>query len=139
MTGVVVFNPAAFVVKFPAFAAYNAANPTGLQMFFDSTALFLNNTSTSRVHDLTKRAMLLDLLTAHLAQLGGVLAAATAPLQPVGRVASASEGSVSASFDAGPVRNNQAWFLQTQYGALYWQATAIYRQFRYSPAQARCF
>jgi len=138
MTGVVVFNRAAFVVKFPAFAAYNTANPTGLQMFFDSTALLLNNTTTSRVHDLTKRALLLDLLTAHLAQLGGVLNAAGAAQNPVGRVSSASEGSVSASFDAGPVTNSQAWYLQTQYGALYWQATALFRAFRYSPNNRRC-
>ncbi len=138
MSGVVVFDAAAFVAKYSAFASYNTANPGGLQMFFDMTALYLNNTPTSRVASLTKRALLLDMLTAHLAQLGGALDAAGSGAKPVGRVSSASEGGVSASFDVGPQTASSAWWQQTPYGAMYWTATAIYRQFRYAPNNRRC-
>ena len=44
-----------------------------------------------------------------------------------------TEGSVSVSADMGAVGSNTAWYLQTPYGATYWQLTAKYRRFRYVP------
>lgn len=139
MSGVVVFDPAAFVAMYPAFAAYNTASPTGLQGYFDMTALYLNNTPRSNVRDLTVRKQLLWLLVAHLAQLSGVTAVGGvgSTAQQVGRVSQGSEGTVSASFDAGPVTNSQAWYMQTQYGAMYWAATSNFRSMRYV-APRRC-
>jgi hypothetical protein len=57
------------------------------------------------------------------------------PVGIVGRIASAAEGAVNVAseFDA-PPNANQAFFIQTKYGALYWTATARYRMFVYVPA-----
>ena len=71
------------------------------------------------------------MLTAHIAVIGGLLSADGLP-QPVGRIASASEGSVSASFDnVTATPGTGAWFQQTQYGAAFWQATTSLRGFKY--------
>lgn len=140
-TGVVTFDAARFIVRFPQFAAYNAANPAGLQMFFDEATLILNNTATSRVQDVTQRAMLLNLLTAHIATLGGVLTVAGpgSTAGQVGRVSSGAEGSVSVSLDMGAVYGTKAYFMQTQWGAQYWQMTSQWRTMRYIGAQRRCY
>lgn len=52
--------------------------------------------------------------------------------RPVGRTSNASEGSVSAGFDY-PVGSSAsaAFFTQSQYGAMFWQATSGLRSFRY--------
>jgi hypothetical protein len=130
--GVVVFDPAAFVQQYPAFAAYNTAHPTGLQGYFNTAALYLSNKDSSRVADVATRATLLNLLVAHLAQLDGVTTPAGqgSQSQMVGRVSSATEGSVTVQTQmAAP--GSAAWYMQTQYGATYWQATARYRSMRY--------
>jgi hypothetical protein len=53
--------------------------------------------------------------------------------RPVGRTSNASEGSVSAGFDY-PVGSSAsaAFFAQSQYGAMFWQATSSLRGFRYA-------
>lgn len=136
MNGVVVFDPAAFVARYPQFAAYNTAHPGMLQEFFDDATGILNNTESSRVCDVAQRQRLLWLLVAHLATLAGVLNADGAP-GPVGRLTSVTEGSVSASFAVDGVSANSAWYSTTPYGAQYWQLTTRYRQFRYI-APRRC-
>lgn len=132
MSGVVVFDSAAFVAQYPAFAAYNTAHSTGLQGYFDTATLFLNNTASSFVQVVARRSQLLNMLVAHLATLDGVLTAAGQGSQAgrVGRLASASEGSVSTSFDNGSQSAGAAFYQQTQYGSTYWNATAPYRTFR---------
>lgn len=133
MSGVVVFDASAFVAQYTAFAAYNTANPTGLQRYFNTATLYLSNAESSRVTDLTTRSMLLNLLVAHLAQLDGVLNAAGqgSQAQNVGRISSATEGSVSVQTQMQGVPGSAAWYMQTQYGATFWQATAKYRTMRY--------
>jgi hypothetical protein len=60
------------------------------------------------------------------------VASAAGSVRPVGRVTSASEGSVSVSFDYGtPTPGSGAWFQQSQYGAAFWQATSSLRGMRY--------
>lgn len=130
---VVVFDPAAFVARFKVFAAFNTANAGALQGYFDTATLYLSNKDSSRVADPVRRAGLLWLLVAHLAQLDGVLQAAGVGSQAdkVGRMSSASEGSVSATFDNGSQPGSSAWYQQTQYGSTYWNATANLRTMRY--------
>lgn len=137
MSGVVTFDPVVFAQRYPQFAAVSA--PV-LQSLFDEATLFLNNTPGSIVRDVTERTVLLNLVTAHVGTLSGVAAPAGAgsTATQVGRVSSAAEGSVSASLDMGAVPNTAAWWLQTQYGATYWQATAKYRTMRYLPPRRRC-
>lgn len=137
---VVIFDAAAFVVRFPQFAAYNTAHPDGLLMFFDEATLLLKNDGTSRVRNLAERAILLNLLVAHLATLGGILApgGAGSTAGQVGRVSNASEGSVSVTLDAGIVYASQAWYMATSYGAQYWQMTSKYRHMRYLTPRRCC-
>lgn len=130
-TGIVTFDAAAFKVRFPSFAAVDSLT---LQEFFDTFAvLVVNNTPTGFIVDLNRRSIFLNYLVAHIAQLSGVLdpngEGSTA--DRVGRVSSATEGTVTASLDMGNVSGNKAFFMQTQYGAMYWQLTAPYRTFRY--------
>ncbi len=133
MSGAVVFDPASFVQRFPQFAAYNAANPAGLQMLFDEAALLCKNDYTSLVKDLGERAILLNLITAHIATLNGITepTGAGSTAKQVGRVSSATQGSESASLDMGAVHGSAAWWMQTQYGASYWQMSAKYRNARF--------
>lgn len=140
MIGAVIFDAAAFVLRFPEFAAYNAANPGALQRFFDEAALILKNDYTSRVKDLTERSILLNLLTAHIATLAGIVSpgGAGSTAGQVGRVGSASQGSVSVSLDAGTVYASQAWYMSTSYGAQYWQLTSKYRHMRIVRARRCC-
>ena len=130
----VVFDPAAFKARYPEFAA--VANPT-LAACFDEAGLYLSNSDNSPVQNLTRRATLLNMLTAHVAYIGGLLSADGMP-RPVGRVSQASEGSVSAAFEGvPPTPGSGAWFQQSQYGAAFWQATNSLRGMRYIPCPTR--
>lgn len=130
----VVFDPAAFKARYPKFAA--VADPT-LAACFDEAGLYLSNADNSPVQNLIRRATLLNMLTAHVAYIGGLLSADGMP-RPVGRVSQASEGSVSAAFEGvPPTPGSGAWFQQSQYGAAFWQATSSLRGMRYIPCPTR--
>jgi len=122
----VVFDPSTFKVRYPEFVTVSDAY---LSLCFDDATLYLSNADNSPVQNLTRRASLLNMLTAHIAFIGGSLNAGGTP-NPVGRVSNASEGSVSAALDY-PVPGSAAWFAQSQYGAAFWQATTSLRGFRY--------
>lgn len=132
-TGVVTFDPTKFVARYPEFAT---VDPDLLQAYFDEAALvYLDNTEASRVANIEPRAVLLNMLVAHIAQLNvGSSAQPASPL--VGRINTATEGSVSVGADMGVVPGTAAWFMQTKYGASYWQATAQYRTMRYMPGRS---
>ena len=129
---IVTFDPAAFKARYPEFAA--VGGPL-LQTCFDEAGLYLSNSDNSPVQNLTRRATLLNMLTAHVAYIGGLLSADGMP-RPVGRVSQASEGSVSAAFE-GPPPGSAQWFQQSQYGAAFWQATSSLRGMRYIPCPTR--
>ena len=132
---VVVFVPDDFRASFPA---YSESTDAQLNAFFMIAELIISNTDASIVcydPDVTpavlEREVLLDLLVAHQSELTVRGSGA------VGRTNSGSEGSVSFSFDMITTGASQ-WFLQTQWGATFWQATAKYRTFRmYSGTPAR--
>lgn len=130
--GIVVFNISTFRARYPGFAT---APDALLQAYFDEATIYLNNTECSLVADVSRRAVLLNMLTAHIAKLNyGENGESASPL--VGRINSATEGSVSVTTDMGPVSGSQAWYIQTQYGAAYWQATVNLRSFRYVPGRS---
>ena len=122
---IVTFDPAKFTVRYPQFAG---REPAFLQACFDEAGLYLNNTELSPVTDVAERERLLHMLVAHLVALNAAIEQGNSG---VGRVASASEGSVSVSLDYGAVTGSQAWYAQTPYGASYWAATSAYRRFRW--------
>ena len=129
---IVVFDPAGFLGRYPEFVSVSVP---ALQAYFTEATIYLNNTETSPVTDITIRTMLLNMVVAHIAALNsGVNGQPASPL--VGRIDQASEGSVSVHADMGPVTNSQAWWMQSKYGAAYWQATASYRTFRYFPGKS---
>lgn len=124
----VVFDPAAFKIRYPEFAAVSDLRLTA---FFNEATLYLSNADTSPVQNLTRRSMLLNMLVAHIATLAGALTPNNEP-KPVGRISSATEGSVSVSLDYMTLTPGTGpWFNQTQYGASFWQATTSLRGFRY--------
>ena len=121
-----VFDPIAFKSRYPEFAAVSNAQ---LSAYFDEATLYLSNADNSPVQNVARRLVLLNMLTAHISKLSGALAADGQPA-PVGRVASAGEGSVNAALEYLPP-GTHAWYSQTQYGAAFWQATLTLRRFRY--------
>ena len=131
--GVAIFNSAQFLGRYPEFTAAYTANPSVFASMFSEAGLYLNNTDCSVVQNVALRGVLLNMVTAHIAFLSGLLTADGQP-RPVGRVSSANEGAVGASFDYMPATpGSGAWFNQTAYGAAFWQATTNLRGARYFP------
>lgn len=126
----VAFDYSLWSLRYPELAgSVKAALAT---MYFSEATLFLDNSDNSRVTDLVQRAMLLNMLVAHIAALNAPMnGQPSAPL--VGRIASATEGSVTvaATMDLPP--GSAQWFAQTKYGAAFWAATAVYRTMLYVP------
>lgn len=125
---VVIFDPVAFVARYPEFT--NVTNAR-MQACFDDSGLYLSNSDSSPVQDVTRRKSLLWMLTAHILTIGGALSPDGKPL-PVGRVSNAAEGSVSAALDYMEMKPGSGpWFQTTIYGASFWAATSNLRGFRY--------
>ena len=123
----VVFDTTSFVQRFPAFAWLN--NDV-LGDYFTEATMMIANDDTSLIQDLAQRKVILNLLVAHLAALNSG-ENAQAPSGLIGRVSSASEGSISVSTDYTSNSELAQWFNQTRYGAELWILLARYRQFRY--------
>ena len=130
MLGIVTFDPTAFVARYPEFSAMSAP---ALAMYFDEATIYLDNTPTSAVADVSRRAVMLNMLTALIAALNGN----GKPSGQVGRVSSASEGSVSAQLAYAAPSGTRAWYDQTQYGASFWAATRSLRTMRYFAPRGR--
>lgn len=128
-----VFNYAAWAARYPEFAGVDEALAN---LYFAEASLYCDNSDASPVTDLTVRLLLLNMLTAHIAALAG---AGGRSADQVGRVSSATEGSVSVTLDAGALPGSAAWFQQTQYGMAFWQASRGYRSAVYVPAPAYVF
>lgn len=124
MSGVVVFDPAEFRLLYPSITATDEQ----LEMYFAMAETFLDNTECSIVKDLDARKRLLYLLVAHIGLLN-TMAEGGNPV--VGRISNATEGTVSVGLDYGTMGNNERWYLQTPWGAMYWQLTKKYRSMVY--------
>lgn len=136
---VAVFVYADWIAMFPEMSSVPEPAAAG---FFSIAELLLDNTDCSPVQNVTQRTSLLYFATAHVASLAGYPVAAggtAAPSGVVGRVSSATEGTVSVSTDYGAVSSQQAWWLQSQYGATFWQLTAAFRTMRYIAPRPRYF
>lgn len=134
MQGVVVFDYSVWSARYPELAA-SVMQPLA-QSYFCEATLYCDNTPCSPISDLCQRALLLGMMTAHIAALNAPLnGEASSPL--VGRISGATEGSVSVQtqndYPAGTVQ----WFQQTKYGAAFWAATAQFRTMHYVPAIVR--
>ena len=123
---IAVFDYGSWSVRFPALAL--TTTPALAALLFAEATLLLDNTDTSPVVDPAQRLVLLNLIVAHLATLTGLGATGA-----VGRVKSAQEGSVQVETDYGNAKGDQLYWIQTSYGAQYWQLTAPYRTMGYIP------
>lgn len=124
-----VFNYANWILLFPEFANTVSANQADILL--PVTGAYLRNDACGPGTTVAQQTTLLNLIMAHCAQL--FYGSSTQPLSPlVGRVNSATEGSVSVGVDF-PQNPEDAWYNQTKYGAAFRQATAPYRTMRYVP------
>jgi len=136
MGAVVTFDYDAWKARYPEFASTSQQQA---QAFFNEACLYWDNTGAGPVWNPTIQLLYLNMLTAHIAQLYVQSSTGVQPGQPsesgapVGRIASATQGSVSISTEMNVPTSgtNQAWFLQTKYGAQFWSSTAQYRTMRY--------
>ncbi|MCG4256920.1 DUF4054 domain-containing protein [Acetobacter senegalensis] len=126
---VAVFDYATWSARYPDLAELVAAPLAGL--YFAEAELYLDNTECSPVRNVAQRTLYLYMLVAHIAYLNLPAASGGNGAGMVGRVASATRGSVSVSTDMGSQPGSAAWFMQTQYGAAFWQATLWLRTARY--------
>jgi hypothetical protein len=131
--GVVQFSSTEFNAIYPEFAGVNSAVQ---QNSFNDATLLLNNSCGSAVQDANARLTLLYTLTAFCLFIdvgtndgnGNV----TPPQGMVGRIDSATEGSVSASSSINnEVTQSEAYYVQNKYGFKFWQQTAPYRTAHY--------
>jgi hypothetical protein len=133
---VAVFDYATWAQRYPAVALYTDA-PLAEAIFAESS-LFCDNTDASPIPcdavTYQPRLMYLGMVVAHIAELGRPATAGGSGL--VGRIASATQGSVSVTADMGAQPRSAAWWNQTQPGASFWASTARYRTFQYSPRPA---
>jgi hypothetical protein len=129
--GVVEFDVEEWRELYPGFALVADGL---LERDFVFAEVLLKNTCCSRVVAANKRQTLLYLLVAHIASLFDLKPTPA----PVGRLSEATEGSVSVGFDFGTITPNEAWYAQTQFGAMYWAMTAGFRTFVYVPAPITC-
>lgn len=135
----VTFNFATWIAQFPAFAALS--QPLA-QSYFDRATFLCDNSTRNPLFPVTNMLQTaLYLLTAHIAWLnaprdanGNPAATGADPSAIVGRINSATQGSVSVQADMGEANAgspSQAWYMQTRYGAEYWAMTAVTRTARY--------
>lgn len=127
--GIVVFDGPEFVALYPEFTGLTNGV---MQNAFNDAQFLLSNSCCSAVRDANQRLILLYKLTAHVLFLGtGTNDGAgntTTPQGIVGRIDSAAEGSVSVSAQYNAiVGESEAFFIQSPYGASFWQMTASYR------------
>lgn len=128
--GPVVFDYGTWSLRYPEFT--QTVNAGLAQLYFDEACMFLENSACSRVIDNRpggERAMLLNMLVAHIAALNaGTNGSAASAL--VGRISGATQGTVSVRTDMGSPGSSAgsaAWYQQTKYGAAFWQTTAGFR------------
>lgn len=136
-----VFDYAAFSALFPELVAGGVTEPIATALF-GVAGLMLDNTDCSIVPDPAVRLTFLNYIVAHLASVSGYPVPAggsAAPSGIVGRISSATEGTVSVASELAGVTNAQAWWMQSQYGATFWQLTRGLRTMQYRGVAPRYF
>ena len=142
MPAVLAFDYTIFSTRFPELVPPlgPVTEPMGILYWAEAGMYWPNNgTAPAGVTDDQQR-LLLDLLTAHIAGLNAALSGAL-PYNVVGRIGSASEGSVSigVQLSLAPGGVLQEWYTQTKYGFQFWAMTAGFRLARYRPGPRRIF
>jgi Protein of unknown function (DUF4054) len=137
--GVIVqFNYAQWIAN-PLYAGFAATvDSDQAQGYFDIATTIHRNDGGGPVNDAAQQLNLLNMVTGHLAALFAPPAPGQTPSTLVGRINSATQGSVSVQAAySNNVTEQMAFFIQTKWGALYWMATAPFRTMRYIPNKNR--
>lgn len=130
------FNFCIWAARYPELvnAASNPVTEFMAAGDWQEAGLYLFNCGGSLVHPIGKRAIILGMITAHIAALRMRAANSGDPTGGiVGRISSATEGLVSVSTEL-DVPGSAAWWGQTSYGLAAWQALAPYRTAAYIAA-----
>jgi hypothetical protein len=132
----VAFNYANWVALFPVFSPSGGlpVSEQNANVYFQLACMIHANDGSGPVNSPGIQINLLNLLTAHFAQLMTTPAGAAQVTPLVGRISQAAEGSVSVTTEL-PTNMPMAsgFFTQTQYGYMYWTASAPFRRFIYAP------
>lgn len=140
---VIPYEDADFKALFPEFS--NCTPQQGQSWFLQAGALCANAASNPLVRQAGGSNWMLQqalyLLTAHIGYIDAPRdqngnptgqQGAGSVSQVVGRISSASQGSVSVSTDMQAASTfSEAYFMQTKYGARYWELTKSIRTFQY--------
>lgn len=135
MSHIAQLDPTEWLKKYPM---YDNLTIEQVEDLLIAATDFLENTVCSVIRDVEKRKRLIYLVAAHLAYLlyqdkngnGGSSGL-------VGRLSSATEGSVSVGATMANAPFSAEFFLQSPFGFAFWQATMVYRMGLYTP-RARC-
>jgi len=131
----IVFDYDTWVGRYPEFSPID---PGLAQAYFNEATLYHRNDATGPVRDPINQQTLLFMVTAHIAELYRVEGdRAVNPL--VGRIGSATQGSVTLSTELDMPAGTPQWWSQTKYGLSYWSATAVYRTMHYRSVPMRIF
>lgn len=131
----VVLSYNTWLARFPEFS--NTVNDAAFGQLLGVASVLHRNDGKGPVSNAVVQSQLLGMAVAHIAFLQYGTNSQPAS-QVVGRINNASEGSVSVATDYGTeVSQSMAFWVQSKYGALYWQMTAVYRTMRYLPAPRR--
>lgn len=137
---IVAFNYAAWLASYPEFTSPGGSIPVteaqANNYFALATSMHANDGS-GPVTTAGLQSAYLNALTAHFAALLAAPNGGT-PSSLVGRISSATEGSVSVTTELSvPPSMSLAFFSQTKYGFIYWQMTAGYRTMQYRVSSNR--
>lgn len=133
---IVTFDYAQWKAIYPEFD--QTVNAGQAQQYFQLATTVHRNDGGGSVNNADQQLALLNMLTAHIAALMAPSTAGGQASGLVGRISSATEGSVSVQAAySNNVSQQMAWFIQTKYGAMYWTATAPFRTMCYVPNKNR--
>ena len=139
MSAAVDFSYATWVARYPEFSAVPEATAAS---YFTEAGLYWRNDGTSLCRTTASQSLIMNILTAHIAALysqgqGALVPGAPQPADtPVGRISSATQGSVTVATELATVPGTggvEAWLAQTKYGLSFWSAIAAYRTMRVAP------
>lgn len=126
------------------FPQFNYLTQQQVTLFFNLATQFVRNDGCGPVCSVQSQTNLLWLATAHIAQLIGpqppttIGGGTTGPnATMVGRISNATEGSVSVGTENNYPPGSAQFWQQTQYGSMFWLASAPYRTARYMPGWVR--
>lgn len=129
---IVAFSYPAWLAIYPEFAPTVSAPQA--QEYFNLATSIHRNDGGGPVNTAAQQLSLLNMLTAHISAMFAAPAAGQQASGIVGRINSASQGSVSVQAAySNNVSEQMAFFVQTKYGAMYWIASAPFRTARYVP------